>query len=97
MFDKKDALERMSTLDLSQILSAAKHLDIQSNKNEESKRFWDRAAEFCLQILKRDLSKINKKTFIVIINSLSQEIPRRDPSLGKRLWNLMDMLLLNTL
>jgi hypothetical protein len=46
---------------------------------------------------KRDLSKINKKTFIVIINSLSQEIPRRDPSLGKRLWNLMDMLLLNTL
>jgi hypothetical protein len=61
----------MSTLDISQILSAAKHLDIQSNKNEESKRFWDRASDFCLQIIKRDLSKINKKTFIVIINSLS--------------------------
>ena len=32
-----------------------------------------------------------------MLNSLSQEIPKRDPSLGKKLWNLMDMLLLNTL
>ena len=97
LFDKHDALERMSILDLSQILSAAKHQEIQSNKNEESKRFWDRTADFCLQILKRDLSRINKKTFIVILNSLSQEIQKREPSLGKKLWNLMDMLLLNTL
>ena len=87
----------MSILDLSQILSAAKHLDIQSNKNEESKMFWDSTADLCLQILKRDLSRIKKKTFIVILNSLSQEIPKREPSLGKKLWNLMDMLLLNTL
>jgi len=87
----------MSILDLSQILSAAKHLDIQSNKSEESKKFWDSTSDICLQILKKDLSRINKKTFIVILNSLSQEIPKRDPSLGKKLWNLMDMLLLNTL
>lgn len=37
LFEKKDALERMTILDISQLLSTAKHQDISSTKSELAK------------------------------------------------------------
>jgi hypothetical protein len=74
---KKRELDNVTLLDLSQILSAAKHLGITSAESENGKKFWDEALIMSQEVLIRDAFRINKKTFIVILNSLSPELARR--------------------
>jgi hypothetical protein len=87
----------MTLLDLSQLLSTAKHQDIHSQKNQRCKEFWDQAARLAYQIMIKDVSMVNTKTFIVILNAMSSEIAKRDEKMAKRLWNLMDLILLNNM
>ncbi len=97
IFQKKGVVEDMHLLDLSQLLSTAKHQGIHSLKNDKCKEFWDQAAQVAYQIMMNDLTKINLKTFIVILNAMSSEIPKREEKVAKRIWNLMELVLINNL
>jgi hypothetical protein len=57
--------------------------------------FWDKSLTLVLKIFTRDLDKVNRKTFIVLLSSIHFEIQKIDsPETRKRLWSLMDKLLM---
>lgn len=95
LYDRKNVSSELNPIDLSQIVSTAKNQDIISNQSKENALFWMRCCDLLIEVISRDMDRVNLKTFVVIISSTYFEIQRCKPEVCKKLWSLMDKQLIS--
>lgn len=92
-----DSIFPLQPIDLSQIVSTAKNQGVDSGKDAMQKEFWKRTLVVSLKVIESNFDKINRKTFVVLVNSMHYEFSKATPAKRKALWALMDKLLLRHL
>jgi len=87
----------LQPIDLSQIVSTAKNQNVDSGKDPLQKEFWTRTLDVSLKVIQSNIDRINRKTFVVLVNSMHYEFSKATADKRKVLWALMDKLLLRHL